>query len=229
MKNKFTLSILTFGLIFAMALPFLADAALYRTLKLGSRGADVSELQTILAENPSVYPEGQVTGYFGSLTRAAVIRFQTQRGLARDGIVGPITIAALQGGSGGTVSGQMAPRFSSFALSQSTMTVNMSTTSSSGASVIRGSATINFSTVPSTLAAVHYSTSRVPATENESANPPTVSIGGTRVQSGSAFTQNHSVTLTDLSANTRYYYIVHVIDAGGMSSVRFGQFVTGNF
>lgn len=225
MKNKFTFSILTFGLIFAIALPFLADAALYRTLKVGSRGADVSELQTILAENPSVYPQGLVTGYFGSLTRAAVIRFQTNHGLARDGIVGPITIAALQGGSGGgTVSGQMAPRFTALSVSNSTMTVNTGSNT-----VVRGTATINFSTVPSTLAAVHYSTSKVPATENESANPPTVSIGGTRVQSGSTLSQNHTVTLTDLSANTRYYYIIHVVDANGMPSVRFGQFVTGNF
>ena len=41
-------------------------------LDFGARGADVTSLQQLLAADASVYPEGLVTGYFGSLTRAAV-------------------------------------------------------------------------------------------------------------------------------------------------------------
>jgi len=45
-------------------------------LKLGSTGEAVTLLQTWLAKDQTVYPEGLITGYFGSLTKAAVIKFQ---------------------------------------------------------------------------------------------------------------------------------------------------------
>jgi len=45
-------------------------------LRLGSRGKEVEELQKCLAKDSEVYPEGQITGYFGSKTKEAVIRFQ---------------------------------------------------------------------------------------------------------------------------------------------------------
>ena len=45
-------------------------------LKVGSRGTEVTALQTCLARDPEIYPEGKITGYFGSQTKAAVIRFQ---------------------------------------------------------------------------------------------------------------------------------------------------------
>jgi len=45
-------------------------------LKLGSQGSEVKEIQKCLAKDPEVYPEGEITGYFGSKTKAAVIRFQ---------------------------------------------------------------------------------------------------------------------------------------------------------
>lgn len=42
----------------------------------GSQGADVRELQKCLAEDPEVYPEAVISGYFGNKTKAAVIKFQ---------------------------------------------------------------------------------------------------------------------------------------------------------
>jgi len=45
-------------------------------LKYGMKGDAVKTLQEGLKQDPSVYPEGLVTGYFGPLTKAAVIRFQ---------------------------------------------------------------------------------------------------------------------------------------------------------
>ena len=44
---------------------------------------------------PDVYPEGLVTGYFGSLTENAVRRFQEKQGIEAVGIVGPVTRAKL--------------------------------------------------------------------------------------------------------------------------------------
>jgi len=46
------------------------------TLVVGSQGAEVKELQKCLSKDPEIYPEGNISGYFGSKTKAAVIRFQ---------------------------------------------------------------------------------------------------------------------------------------------------------
>lgn len=45
-------------------------------LKLGSRGNEARELQRCLAKDREIYPEAEVSGYFGEKTREAVIRFQ---------------------------------------------------------------------------------------------------------------------------------------------------------
>ncbi|MBZ9569670.1 hypothetical protein KJA16_01990 [Patescibacteria group bacterium] len=47
-------------------------------LKSGSQGKEVEELQKCLAKDPEIYPEGKVTGFFGNLTKKAVIRFQEE-------------------------------------------------------------------------------------------------------------------------------------------------------
>lgn len=60
-------------------------------LDIGAKGDDVSQLQAYLAKDKSIYPEGKVTGYFGSLTRAAVRRFQAKHGISQVGRVGPLT------------------------------------------------------------------------------------------------------------------------------------------
>lgn len=84
----------------------LADAfAITRTLAFGSTGDDVRALQTMLARDLSIYPEGLITGYFGALTRRAVQRFQCAYNIVCSGDeastgygqVGPRTRAALEG------------------------------------------------------------------------------------------------------------------------------------
>ncbi len=55
------------------------------TLGKGSIGADVTRLQTYLAQDPSLYPEGTISGYFGVLTEAAVKRFQGKHGIVSSG------------------------------------------------------------------------------------------------------------------------------------------------
>jgi plastocyanin len=74
-----------------------------RILSPGSSGDDVSRLQAYLARDPSVYPEGLVTGYYGSLTEAAVERWQVKYNIVSTGTpgttgfgqVGPRTAAAI--------------------------------------------------------------------------------------------------------------------------------------
>jgi len=63
------------------------------TLAMGARGTVVSTLQSMLTE-AGFSPKG-VDGVFGANTDAAVRRFQASQGLARDGIVGASTWAAL--------------------------------------------------------------------------------------------------------------------------------------
>jgi len=46
------------------------------TLVVGSQGAEVKELQKCLSKDTEIYPEGKITGYFGSQTKAAVTKFQ---------------------------------------------------------------------------------------------------------------------------------------------------------
>ncbi len=73
-------------------------------LKNGSRGEEVKKLQTELKKKG--YFTAGVTGYFGSLTEAAVRKFQTNSKLAVDGVVGVKTSKALFGTSG-TSSGKV--------------------------------------------------------------------------------------------------------------------------
>jgi hypothetical protein len=62
---------------------------LTRPLMLGATdtttGGEVTKLQQALSLDPSLYPEGKVTGYFGPATQAAIQRFQQERGIVSAG------------------------------------------------------------------------------------------------------------------------------------------------
>ncbi|MCX6712867.1 MAG: peptidoglycan-binding domain-containing protein, partial [Candidatus Vogelbacteria bacterium] len=86
--------------------------AFTQNLTVGSRGAEVSALQEVL--NTEVDAGLPITGYFGGLTKAAVIKFQKANGISGTGYVGPLTRAALNdlqapadngNGTGSTVPG----------------------------------------------------------------------------------------------------------------------------
>jgi len=64
------------------------------TLRRGSRGTEVKELQLILQRLG--YNPGTADGIFGLITLQAVIQFQKDNGLTPDGVVGPLTWQALQ-------------------------------------------------------------------------------------------------------------------------------------
>ncbi len=66
-----------------------ADAFMRPTLKLGSKGADVTELQATL--KLLGYYDGAVDGVYGQSTVTAVAQFQQAAGLSTDGIAGPAT------------------------------------------------------------------------------------------------------------------------------------------
>lgn len=71
--------------------------------KMGSIGNEVSEIQSALKSRG--YYTGAIDGIYGSATKSAVMRFQSDNGLAPDGIAGKKTLAALSVKEGGNLSG----------------------------------------------------------------------------------------------------------------------------
>ncbi|MDO8579347.1 MAG: peptidoglycan-binding domain-containing protein [bacterium] len=67
-----------------------ATTTFTRDLTVGSSGADVTALQNVVGVSPA-------TGYFGSITKAAVQAYQASKGIITTGYVGPLTRAALNG------------------------------------------------------------------------------------------------------------------------------------
>lgn len=82
--------------------PLYSCPSFVRTLKLGMSGSDVTELQQFLARSQIIYPEAQVTGYFGVLTQTAVQRWQVKYNIVSSGapestgygVAGPRTYAS---------------------------------------------------------------------------------------------------------------------------------------
>jgi len=66
-----------------------ATIRISRNLGIGRSGEDVTSLQQFLMDNN--FYSGPITGYFGPLTRAAVIRYQTANGIEGTGFVGVLT------------------------------------------------------------------------------------------------------------------------------------------
>ena len=58
-----------------------------QVLRIGSRGDEVKAVQEILKEDPTIYPEGLVTGYFGRLTNKALQRVQKKFGIPQTGVL----------------------------------------------------------------------------------------------------------------------------------------------
>lgn len=98
--NKTLIAIAVSLSLFGGAMPAFADtttvqANMIGQLHKGSQGDAVKLLQAILAADPTIYPEGIVSGSFGSLTAKAVMRFQKKHGLEAVGNVGPKTLMKL--------------------------------------------------------------------------------------------------------------------------------------
>src|SRR5689334_4943077 len=90
MRSRALAAILTFLLL----TPTAASAFTFsRTLCLGDAGTPVANLQQFLINDG----DGTlaVTCYFGALTRAAVVHFQTEQELTPTGCTGPLTRARI--------------------------------------------------------------------------------------------------------------------------------------
>lgn len=61
------------------------------TLTYGDTGKEVVLLQRMLSQDPNIYPEQKITGYYGNLTQRAVRRFQEEYNLPQTGTVDTAT------------------------------------------------------------------------------------------------------------------------------------------
>jgi peptidoglycan hydrolase-like protein with peptidoglycan-binding domain len=212
----------TFGVLALLSsFVFITQAYAYNTIDasidLGDSNSNVTNLQTFFKDNSTIYPEGLVTGYFGSLSRSAVQRFQSQNGIITGGTaettgygrVGPATRSAINslinsGGWSGSVSTSDVSGPSLFNVSRS-----------QGAN----SATFSFNTNENTIARVVYNTSPVMFNEGDINSNGFGALGGYSASSYNNMTTYHSVAIGNLQPNTLYYYTVIATDASGNISV----------
>jgi peptidoglycan hydrolase-like protein with peptidoglycan-binding domain len=223
-NNKVVLIKIVGTLMLALAFmtgSYEAFAAIYppisgtTTLRVGSRGTAVRELQAIMSANPAYYPSQEVDGSFGPKTRAGVVAFQAAYGLVADGIVGPITRSMLNNlAVGGTLGGDVdAPIMSGLIISPS-----------------RNSTAISFGTNEVAKLAVFYDVSPINWNNYNDAVPSlsVPNISGQQVLDNN-FTMSKSVTLPSLNANSTYHYVIAVTDQTGNTTLTWpATFVTTN-
>jgi peptidoglycan hydrolase-like protein with peptidoglycan-binding domain len=200
-------------LLVASLLVFTAGSAeaftqLSGTLGLGATGANVTSLQTFLASNSSIYPQGLITGLFGPLTQQAVRNFQGAFGISQVGSVGPITLAKinslissgvnLTGISGGGVGAD----------------VNAPIIYTPSVSTSRTGAVISWATSEPATAEVYYSPTPFQLTEAIGSGEPSI-IGGSNTGDSTTLQASSTVGLQNLQPSTIYYYMVESTDASG--------------
>lgn len=187
-----------------------AQATITAQIEEGSTGDNVTRLQTFLAGDATIYPQGLITGYFGTLTKAAVIRFQARYGIPQVGRVGPVTLAKINElivlGGFGSGDPYVAPTIGNIRVDTNTV----------------GQITILWNTNENAQGTVYYSTSPILLTE---ATGPGVKVGvsGTAAPDGDGMTTNHSVTLSGLAGGVTYYFVIHSVDPQGNESVTVAQ------
>ncbi len=189
-KNRLITRSALFAGALMFVLPFAAHAAfISQQLDLGMTNSDVTSLQTFLAQNSAIYPEGIVSGFYGPLTAAAVSRFQVENNLPSVGRVGPATLALINSQMGGTISN--GADISAPTIFPETVTVSSN------------SATISWTTSEASRGRVMFG-STWPFLYSTAPSVSTASFGSTS-----------SVTLTGLQAHTTYFYVLESVDAAG--------------
>lgn len=203
MKRFSFLGLLAIALI-VLGTPVFAQAdTLYRQLEIGMSGSDVGSLQTFLAKDPVIYPQGLVTSYFGSFTKAAVANFQSRNDIPAVGRVGPMTLPI--------INAQMAAGISTGADVYAPVISNVNVNSNNG----NGSAVISWNASESASGVVYFS--NAPLTVSE--NLHSISLNSSSALTDTNFHASQNINITGLQRNTTYYYLISSTDQSGNVSI----------
>jgi len=175
-------------------------------LDYGQTSTNVTNLQIFLASDPSIYPQGKVTGYFGPLTKSAVMNFQSVYGISQVGRVGPATLEKINslissgvGLSGGSTSNANAA-----------VIYSPSVNASSGTGAI-----VSWTTSKSTTGKVYYSPAPFQLAEaTTNSSKPTIT-GGASTPETTSYQTNQNISIQNLQPNTPYYYMIEATDSSG--------------
>lgn len=187
-------------------------------LKEGMSGEDVKLLQEFLASDPDIYPKAFITGYFGALTKNALKRFQKKSCLPETGNVDEKTLWKINellkegaGKSGKIPPGLLrAPGILKKLCATSTPTTTFDVIppyiSNISANVTSSStASISWKTDENANSKVYYS----------QITPVDPQATTTLIKTDNSFVKDHLLNLTELSADTIYYYFVVSNDRAG--------------
>lgn len=205
----FIAAVLLLGASFAYA-----QTVFTQQMSIGSRGAEVSALQTYLATKTPHYPEALVTGYFGVLTQTAVQRFQCAEEIVCSGDpattgygrVGPKTLLQLNLRASGVIGGTGGTDVSAPFIYGVTSATSPN------------SATVSFTTNEAARGTVYYAGGGLTLSEAAGLGFAPV-VGGTAVTADANLKTVHAITITGLASSTTYFYTVQAVDASGNVSV----------
>jgi hypothetical protein len=179
-----------------------AMAATFNTnLTVGSRGADVTALQTMLGINPP-------TGYFGPITKAALATYQASKGISpAAGYFGPLTRAFVNANGGATSGTSTVP----------------GCTSTSGYSPITGQSCATGAVTPSTgpvsaMLSVDNPASGTVLTGQATADLMHVTFTGNGTISSVSLQRTGLSLNTDLSAVYLYQGATRITDSASVNS-----------
>lgn len=215
MKNFKKVSALALALGLVTVSSVYAYTPLTAQIGLGSRGNNVTNLQTLFADNNSIYPSGLVTGYFGGMTKTAVQKFQANYGLAQVGRVGPQTLVKVNqiinaGGWNGNTGGN-GNNPSAAGVSPTFYSVNTS--------VSNNSATFSWTTDENVNAKVFYNTSPITVNEGDINSVGFAATNGYTVTNGNVIGLSQQVIINNLQPSTTYYYMLVSTDMSGNVSI----------
>lgn len=205
MKKYIQIGTLVFVAPLVLSSHVLAYTIIGSQLDFGERNNDVTSLQSFFADNAMIYPEGLVTGYFGGMTKGAVLRFQAQYGFDQVGRVGPLTrdkINSLITQGGWTVSDVSGPWIYNV-----------------GKTVTNTSATFNWNTNELASAKVFYYTSPVTMNEGDINSVGFGSTIGYTATNDNVARMSQQIIIDNLLPNTWYYYVIVATDMKGNVSV----------
>jgi hypothetical protein len=203
-------SVAVFAIVALMAIPAITFADTFnRQLQMGSTGTDVRNLQSFLAGDETIYPQGRVTGYYGFLTKAAVSNFQKENDISPVGRVGPATLPVLNlqydlgvigGGDsgGGSADDTQSARITSVVVNTSLDT-----------------AAVRWDTSRAAKGVVYYSEYALTLGEHENS----VDVSGSSVRSDTEYKTSQNVYIPNLKPNTIYHYLIYSTSQPGGVSV----------